>query len=122
MKGILIDSHNRTITEVEVVSNNGSQLDSIYSHLKCSIVETVFVETLENNDIYVDEEGLLMVNSETPFFTYEGYPQPLAGNGLVLGYNPMNGNSTDTDKTIEEIKQNVKFYTLSDVQIMMKGL
>jgi len=40
----------------------------------------------ENGDgVFVDDEGLFKDNQS--FFQIEGYPQPLAGKGLVLGLN-----------------------------------
>ena len=41
-RAILIDVENRTISEVDVVRDEqGSQLQSIYGHLKCSTFEVV---------------------------------------------------------------------------------
>ena len=57
-KGILIDVHNRTITEVEVTKDsNDSELQSMYNHIKCGMVECVSLN--DENDVWVDEEGLL---------------------------------------------------------------
>lgn len=115
-KGILIDVKNKTITEVEVIANEqGSELPSIYGHLGCSIFEVVNID--HENDIYVDEEGIMNMNDETGFFQVEGYPQPLAGNGLVLGFNDEDGDSKDTTLSVEEIKSRVKFKSAFDVAL-----
>jgi hypothetical protein len=113
-KAILIDSTNRTITEVEVVKNShGSELSSIYGHLKCDIFEIVNVG---DEDVYVDEEGLLKVDESTGFIEIDGYPQPIAGNGLILGLDIKTGESVSCHSTVEEVKSKVKFLTINDVR------
>lgn len=115
MKAILIDVNNKTITEVEVTSNHeGSQLDSIYKHVGCDMVEVV---NIGENDIYVDEEGLLKFTPSTNFFMWKGYPQPLAGNGLIMGYDESTGNSIGVTLSVDEVKNNVSFLTHRDVAI-----
>ena len=114
-KGILIDVHNRTITEVEVTKdNNGSQLQSMYNHIKCGMVECVSFN--EKNDVWVDEEGLLTLTPDSMFFKIKGYPDFLCGNGLVLGFDDENGESVDTTLTIDEVISMVKFHTLNEVR------
>ena len=114
-KGILIDVHNRTITEVEVTKdNNGSQLQSMYNHIKCEMVNCVSFN--KKNDVWVDDEGLLNLTPFSMFFKIEGYHEFLPGNGLVLGYDNETGDSSDTTLTIDEIKSMVKFYTLNEVR------
>ena len=80
IKGILIDVYNRTISEVDVKSNNSNHLESMYSHLKCSIIEAFYLGGYSRgNSLFVDEEGLFNVNEESCFFTYEGMFQPFVG-------------------------------------------
>lgn len=112
-KGILINVKDETITEVEVRDG----IDGIYEQVGCQIFEVVGLN--ETNDIYVDEEGLLGLTPDTKFFSVEGYPQPLAGNGLVLGFNHETGDSVDTDFDIEKLKGMVKFHTLMEIQMMV---
>jgi hypothetical protein len=115
-RAILIDVENKTISEVEVVRNeNGSQLPSIYGHLKCSTFEVV--QYNEENDVYVDEEGLMYMNDDTKFFKLGNYPQPLAGNGLIMGFDDETGDNGDTKLSIEEIKNQVKFMSAFDVAL-----
>ena len=112
-KAILIDVNNQTVTEVTVTKDErGSQLKSIYGHVGCEMVEVVNVG---ENDIYVDEEGLLSLTPESKFFEWEGYPQPIVGNGLVMGFDPETGNSIDTTLTVDDVKRKVKFLTYRDV-------
>ena len=117
-KGILIDVHNRTITEVEVTKDQeGSQLQSMYKHIKCGIVECVSFN--EKNDVWVDEEGLLTLTPDSMFFKIVGYPDFLCGNGLVLGFDEENGDSSDTTLTIDDVKSKVTFHTLNEVRRQM---
>lgn len=114
-KGILIDVHNRTITEVEVTKDQeGSQLQSMYKHIKCGIVECVSFN--EKNDVWVDEEGLLTLTQFSMFFKIEGYPEFLCGNGLIMGFDDETGESVDTTLTIDEVKSMVEFRTLNEVR------
>lgn len=114
-KAILIDVNNKTIREVTVTKDErGSQLKSMYEHIGCELVEVV---NIGENDIYVDEEGLLNLLPTTNFFMWKGYPQPLAGNGLILGYDDSTGDSTDVTLTVEDVKNNVRFMTHREVVI-----
>ena len=52
-KAILIDSTNKTITEVE----KGEGIEDIYKYLNCSTFTVVGLD--KNVDCFVDDEGLL---------------------------------------------------------------
>ena len=117
-KGILIDVHNRTITEVEVTKDsNDSELQSMYNHIKCGMVECVSLN--DENDVWVDEEGLLTLTPFSMFFKIGGYPDFLSGNGLILGFNDETGESVDTTLTIDDVKSKVTFHTLNEVRKQM---
>ena len=117
-KGILIDVHNRTITEVEVTKDsNDSELQSMYNHIKCGMVECVSLNN--ENDVWVDEEGLLTLTPFSMFFKIGGYPDFLSGNGLILGFNDETGDSSDTTLTIDDVKSKVTFHTLNEVRRQM---
>ena len=118
-RAILIDVENRTISEVDVVRDEqGSQLQSIYGHLKCSTFEVVGYDY--ENDVYVDEEGLMYMNDDTKFFKLENYPQPLAGNGLIMGFDDETGENGDTKLSIDEVKSQVKFMSAFDVALSVR--
>ena len=51
------------------------------------------------------------------FFMYKGLHQPLCGNGLILGIDHETGESVDCSLTIEEVRSNVKFMDLYEVQM-----
>jgi hypothetical protein len=78
MLAILIDPFTETI---EVVDYSGDWQD-ISTLLECSLFTTI--DLGDSDTLYVDDEGLYVEDQR--FFNLEGYPQPLAGRGLVLGY------------------------------------
>jgi hypothetical protein len=80
MKAYLINPFDQTIIEVEhsgdykeiydLIQNGGSPFDAVYFGS-------------DRDSIFVDDEGLF--KEDQRFFKLEGYNQPLAGRGLVLG-------------------------------------
>lgn len=112
MKAILIDVVNHQISLVDV-SNN---IKDIYKHLNCDMFECVDID--HQNTIYVDEEGLLKLDERSKFFRYKGYPQPICGNGLVLGINHHTGDSIDCSLSVEDIKSKVEFLCLAEVMMI----
>jgi len=65
---------------------------------------------LKNGDsIFVNEEGLL----ENPrfFFEVEGGHQPFAGNGVVVGGEDEDGETTNAKSEVEELKRLITFKT-----------
>jgi len=112
-KGILIDVKNETLSWVEV-----EKYTDIYTHLGCQMFECVDIDGM--NTIYVDEEGLLTLTTQSKFFTYKGYSQPLCGNGLILGTDHETGESVDSTLSLEFVKSNIKFMDLYEVQMKSK--
>jgi hypothetical protein len=108
-KGILIDVVNRSVTEVMVTKdNNGSSLPSMYGHLRCEMIEVV--SFFEQDDIYVDEEGLYRTeNYNNGFFMFEGMKEPISGNGLILGIDHETGETKDTTLSVEYVREKVEF-------------
>jgi len=114
MKAILIDSKSKTVRYVEVKVNDGSALQSMYNHIDCDLVEVINID--DKNDLFVDEEGLLKLNKDSQFFLYDGFPQPLAGNGLILGLDEEVGESIETSLSIEEVAEKVLFLDINAVK------
>ena len=112
MKAYLIDSQARTVTETDY---NGD-----YQHIyKLISVETFTVVRVPGSDgfaglmsdcVFVDDEGLL--NNPRHFFTLKGYPQPLAGNGLVLGTDDE-GESVEPRMSLDDLRAMVGFVQAS---------
>ena len=94
MRAILIDPAKQTVTEVDY----DGDYQSIYKLTDCTTFTVPFV--LENEDaLYVDDEGLW---GATDFFRIEGYPDPLAGRGLILGTDE-DGKSVAAKSDIEDL-------------------
>jgi hypothetical protein len=108
LKAILIDTENREVKMIEIEKG----IDAIYEQINCDCFTVV---TLENEDaIFVDDEGLLKLNENSKFFFIEGYHQPLAGNGLILGTDEE-GESVNAKSNLEDIKNRVKFLTIQEI-------
>lgn len=100
MKAILIDPFTQTITEVE---HNGDY-KQIYELIDAELFDSVRIS--ENDFIFVDDEGLFQ--EDQAFFRVRGYPDPLAGKGLVLGASAI-GESVDPVISLEELRRSVSW-------------
>src|SRR5258708_10647972 len=104
IRAILIDSNTGLCTETEI--EQGS-LQDLYRVIGCKTIEVVRSRVLQGRDvIYVDEEGLL--HDPTLFFKIDGFPQPIAGNGLVVGTDSQ-GDDIDVKTPLDVIKRSVQF-------------
>ena len=106
-KGFLINSVNKTITEVQV----GDYKD-IQSKIGCRCFDVVSID--DDNDVYVDDEGLLSIDDNSKFFGFKGHDIRLCGNGVVLGINQKTGDSKDCTITKEWLNENIVFFELND--------
>ena len=98
--GFLIDSFNRTITQVKV-----GDFRHIQSLIDCELF-CVGAYLGDNGDtLYVDDEGL--INGTEYSFVFDG--KLLMGNGLVLGSDENTGNSRDARLSLSELQARVKF-------------
>ena len=100
MLAILIDPFHETI---EMVDYSGDWED-ISALIGCSLFTTI--DLGDSDTLYVDDEGLYVKNQR--FFNLKGYPQPLAGRGLVLGYT-LDGDSTDSSLTVSQVQDMVSW-------------
>lgn len=57
--------------------------------------------------VYIDDDGLLKANPMDNFFSIVGYPDPLCGNGVVLGTDDE-GESVDPAVSWDEFKELVR--------------
>ena len=94
-KGYLVDPTERTITQVDVVR----PADLI----GCSTI-TASAFNDAGDVVYVDDEGLL--KGPTDFFLIEGYPQPLAGKGVVVGTDDE-GDDVEPSVSLEWLQENI---------------
>jgi hypothetical protein len=121
VKAILIDAVNQEVKEVDVdTTGKGENLchniDQMYELIGCSCFTTG--GKLPNGDVlYVDDEGLL--TGPEHFFMWQGYPAPLAGNGLLCGSGSM-GQSAPVKSDLEEIRDGVTFLNLFEAALIAK--
>lgn len=94
VKALLIDPVAQTVTETTI-----NDWRDISPALRCDLFDVVQVAT--NVSIYVDDEGLYV--DDQHFFYHPAYPQPLAGRGLVLGFDDHTGDSTDCPITADQL-------------------
>ena len=113
MKAILIDSVNEVIREVNIPESsvtNYEQMDEMHRLIDCHLFTTA--GQLKNQDcLYVDDEG--MFTKET-YILVDWYPQPLWGNGLLMG-TTNEGDSKDVVSSVEEITKRVKFLSYDEL-------
>lgn len=102
MRTIIIDAVNKTIREDET---DKIGLDYLYKSIGCEVVEVVNLK--DGVDLYVDEEGLL--KPQEHFFYYKGTHQPMAGNGVICGFNMEDGEAIGTDLPLKEVLESVLF-------------
>lgn len=95
--GFLIDPAARTLTPVDV--------DKPRDLIGCDRITTAYFNDA-SDVVYVDDEGLL--KGPTDFFLIEGYPQPLAGKGVVVG---TDAEGNDISPTVSEgwLRDNLDF-------------
>ena len=106
MKAILIDPIKLDVTEVNI----GTDYREIYKQIDADTFECITIN--KNGDaIYIDEEGLLKPFETQCFFMFSGYPQPIAGKGLILGLNRATGESENPTITVKEVIQKVSYLT-----------
>lgn len=86
MRAILIDPFAKAVTETDF---NGDYRH-IYELIKCQTFDVARVTP--GNVIFVDDEGLYV--PDQAFFEWQGYHEPLAGRGLILGVDRSNEVST----------------------------
>jgi hypothetical protein len=101
MRAILIDPVAKTVTEVE----HTDDYRDIYKHLECDLFTVVGIDEVDS--VFIDDEGLLK-DEPGPFFALAGYPQPLAGRGLILGCDEE-GESIAARMSLDEARAMVSF-------------
>ena len=80
IRAVLIDPYAEKIEDIEY----DGHYKSIYPLIHCGVFTTV---SLGDDDVFVDDEGLLKLTPQSKFFSIPTYPKPLAGYGLIVGCN-----------------------------------
>lgn len=104
MTAYLINPETRSIEAVPM-SGGEDHLQDIYRLLKCRLITTAPLG--EHDTIYCDDEGLLG-GPVYQFFGVSGYPQPIAGRGLVVGVD-AEGCDTSPTLSLAEVKARTFF-------------
>lgn len=111
IKGLLICPDKRTITEVEV--NSEDSLQAMYNLIECSAVDVgrgglQFLPSSPQDDVWFDDEAAF--SDKKTGFMLPGWV-PLTGNGLILGFDDE-GNCTDhtlTTQDVETLRQKIRW-------------
>jgi len=108
MKAFLIDPYNQTITEVKYDGN----YKTIQKIIGCAIFDIARFDDDSGNGIYIDDSGFFL-NDRKLFIFYPatGNPTILAGKGLALGCNLLNGESQSLTCTFDELANRIVFIT-----------
>lgn len=101
IKAILIDPFEMIVSEVFY----GGDLENIYELIEAKPF-TVASFGADGDGIFVDDEGLFRQGQR--FFKFDGYPQPLAGKGLILG-SDESGESISPAITLEAVQTSVRW-------------
>jgi len=102
MKAILINTLNQTVTEIELKND----IHEMQRLIGCEVFTTVPLRLPDRDMLYVDDNGLF--NPNKGWFKIFNYPQPLSGNGLIVGHT-AEGKSRDVRSNVETIRSIVKF-------------
>jgi len=113
MKCIVINSADRTVTEAEFRGVADLQ------RMAGGYIEPVPVRLPAGDTLYVDGEGLL--KPQLHHFGFDGYPQPLAGTGVVVGAevdddSPAGWHNLDPASTVAQVAERVRWLTLDQVR------
>lgn len=102
MKAILIDPFDCTVSRVEYDGN----YRSIYKLIGCECFTCIEIDG-GRDVLYVDDEGLF--NDAQAFWSIDGYLNPLAGRGLILGNDAATGDSCAASIEPGDVFAKVKF-------------
>lgn len=114
MKAFLIDPEKKEISAVEfdghllslkelIHAETITAIDIYSSHPLPRNAKIPF----PTNTIYIDDDALLHATPKH-FFIIRGYPQPLAGKGLVVGMD-AEGNDVEPTLTLGWLKENISW-------------
>ena len=117
MIAYLIDSRAKTVTPVSVRSWRDI----------CPLIEAGYspftvAATFANGDtLYVDDEGFCKPPGDRGYFSIPCVqPQPLCGNGLLLG-SDLRGNSTDVQTPLPILVARVRWLTQAEAEASLRG-
>jgi hypothetical protein len=106
MKALLIDVKSQSIRQIEI----GEHFTEISKAIGCEVFSAPHIMQ-DNDTLYCDDEGLL--KDPQHFFLLDSYPQPIAGNGLILGCDDE-GESKDVEISLIELSSRITFMDVHD--------
>lgn len=117
MHAFLIDATSATITRV-TLPDQGDRLPPIYRLIGCETITAVPFDYADT--IYVDDEALLKSPAHH-LFAAAGYPQPIVGNGLVVG-TTSNGADAPPRVSLARLQRRIRFIErVTDTLCVLRG-
>lgn len=108
MKALFIDCANRTTKLIEKDWTLGEMQEAVGGYVE-------LVSLSRKHGVLVDEEGLF--KDHQVFFEIQGQtPNPLAGNGLVIGFDGDGEFGTLDGEVSAQVVPLVKFWTLAELK------
>lgn len=101
IKAVFVNADKRVVEDVEIERG----LQSMYDMIGCRLVELVRLS--HDDDLFVDEEGLLSIEPTSPMFRIGD--ATLAGNGIILGGNNETGESCDVHRNADHYRSLITF-------------
>lgn len=101
MKAVFVNATERTVTDIEIEKG----LKPLYDMIGCRLVDVVQLE--DNDDLFVDDEGLLNIEPSTPLFRIGVLT--LAGNGVIVGGDDETGESCDVHRDADHYRPLITF-------------
>lgn len=107
VRAILIDPFKCEVTEVTHDAADYRNIYKLISHESMPVDCFTCVYLDDGDAIFVDDEGLLKPCDR--FFKWRGYPQALAGRGLILGSDDE-GDTRAAKIDIEEARKHLTYF------------
>lgn len=105
MKLILIDPSTKSVSEVEY----DGAYKTLAALLGCSLLDSVRLNGVDGDRLFVDDEGLLTNPNPFGYFRIAGYPGMLAGKALAVGIDDEGDTVPPRMLTVENLRENVTF-------------
>lgn len=114
MRAYLIDPFAKEVSEV----NYTGDYKNINEHIQAPMFCVVDIDN-DGDSIFIDDEGLYVEEQE--FFWFDGYPQMLAGRGLVLGTD-KEGESVEPKCSIDWLRERIRFQPKRTAPLFMPDM
>jgi hypothetical protein len=114
IRGILIDPFTHTVTEVFV--DGSDTLKAMRKQIQCDYVCRVALGSIRGieQDLWIDDEGILCDWDTQAFFKLRGMPDPLAGRGIIFA-GTEDGDTVGTTLEVERVTELMQWITPQQV-------